>query len=841
MDNNRKELDIAIHGKIDDIQLTHEMRESFLEYSMSVIVARALPDVRDGMKPVHRRILYAMNDLGMYSDKPHKKSARIVGEVIGKYHPHGDTAVYETMVRMAQDFSYRYPLVDGHGNFGSVDGDQPAAMRYTEARMSKVAMELVKDLNKDTVDFIDNYDGEEKEPLVLPSRLPNLILNGSMGIAVGMATNMPTHNLRETVDAIDAVMENPDITVTELMQYLPGPDFPTGGYILGRAGIRKAYETGRGSIMMRSKCDIETMDNGKKRIIVREIPYGVNKSSMVEKIANLAREKVVEGITDLRDESNMDGIRVVIELRKDITQPEVLLNQLYRLTDLQTSFGINNLALVNGAPKLCGIKDLIRYYIDHQVDVVERRTRFELKKAEERAHILEGLLKAINNIDEVIDIIKSSKDDAEAMAQFNVRYGLDEIQSKAILDMQLRRLTGLQQAKLEDEFNQLNIAIADYKDILANHERVLQIIRDELNELADKYGDQRRTEIIDADYDLEDEDLIPVEQIVVSLSMNGYVKRMPLEMYKTQNRGGHGVKGVSTHSDDDVDKFLTMSTHDYLMIFTNKGKVYRMKGYRIPSGSKTAKGLPIVNLLKLEKDENVMSLISYNPNAEDNPYKFLIFATRNGIVKKTPIEEYEAIRQSGKIAITLREDDELVAVKATTGEDDIILAASKGKACRFCEDNARSKGRTASGVKGMNLDGGHVVGMAISYEGQYILSVSENGYGKKTPLEEYRRTSRGAKGVKSINITEKNGDLIDVRAVNGDEDLMIMTTAGIFIRISLEQVGNYSRNTQGVKLLTMKDGGKVQTCAIVEHQEEEVDESGENTEESNENVDNTQD
>ena len=816
---DNKELDITIHGKIEEVEISKEMKESFLEYSMSVIVARALPDVRDGMKPVHRRVIYAMNDLGMYSDKPHKKSARIVGEVIGKYHPHGDSSVYLTMVRMAQNFSYRYPLVDGHGNFGSIDGDPPAAMRYTEARMSKISMELMRDLNKDTVNFIDNYDGEEKEPEVLPSRFPNLLVNGSMGIAVGMATNMPPHNLKECADAIVEVARNPEISIVELMNYIKGPDFPTGAYILGRAGIKKAYETGRGSVIMRAKCDIEPMDNGKKRIIVREIPYNVNKSELVEKIANLVREKVIEGITDLRDESNMDGVKIVIELRKDI-QAEVLLNQLYRLTALQSSFGINNLALVNGVPKILNIKDIIQLYLNHQIEVIERRTRFELKKAEERAHILNALLIAIDNIDEILNIIRSSKDDLEASQRMFDRFNLDEIQAKAILDMQFRRLTGLQRNKISEEYKELNISIDDYKDILAKPERVKEIVINELEEIADKFGDERRSEIIDADYDVEDEDLIPVEDIVVSLTMNGYIKRMPLDTYKIQNRGGKGIKGMNTHEDDVVDQFLTLSTHDWLMIFTNTGKVYRMKGYRVPSASRNSKGLPIVNLLKLEKNEKVLSMITYSPG---DSAEYLFFATKCGLVKRTNVSEFENIRQSGKIAITLKEDDELVGVKATNGNDEIILAASNGKAVRFNETDVRSMGRTASGVRGMNVDGSQLVGIAVASEGKYVLSISEKGYGKKTLIEDYRLTSRGTKGVKAINITEKNGSLVNVRTVNGDEDLMLMTSEGIFIRINLSQVGEYSRNTQGVKLVSIKDDNRVVTCAVVEHQEDEED------------------
>ncbi|MBE6113601.1 MAG: DNA gyrase subunit A [Erysipelotrichaceae bacterium] len=816
-----KELDESIHGKISPIEISKEMRESFLEYSMSVIVARALPDVRDGMKPVHRRIIYAMNDLGMYADKPHKKSARIVGEVIGKYHPHGDTAVYETMVRMAQDFSYRYPLVDGHGNFGSIDGDGAAAMRYTEARMSKISMELMKDINKETVDFIDNYDGEEKEPVVLPSRFPNLLVNGTMGIAVGMATNMPPHNLKETINAILAIMEDPDISVIELMEkYIKGPDFPTGGYILGRSGIKSAYESGKGSIIIRSKTDIHELPNGKKQIVVSEIPYQVNKAVLVEKIANLVREKMIEGITDLRDESNREGIRIVIELRRDV-QAEVLLNQLFRMTALQSTFGVNNLALVHGVPKLLGIKEMLQHYLDHQVDVVTRRTRYELRKAEERAHILEGLRIALDHIDEIIHIIRTSKDDPEAISRMNSDFGISEIQGKAILDMQLRRLTGLSRQKIEDEYADLVNLITDLKEILANHSRVLDVIRNELLDIANRYGDERRTEIIDADYEMEDEDLIPVEDIVVALTMNGYIKRMPVDTYRTQNRGGRGVKGMATHNDDAVDQIMTMSTHDWLLIFTNRGKVYRMKGYRIPASSRNSKGLPVINLLNLDKDEKVKAMIKVNDSDEG---KYLFFVTKLGLVKRVPREEFESIRQSGKIAITLKDEDELVGVKPTMGDDEIIIAGANGKAVRFNEQDVRPMGRTASGVKGFNVDDSCVVGIALASEGKYILSVSEKGYGKKSELDDYRITNRGAKGVKTMNITEKNGQLVSVRSVNGDEDLLIMTSEGVFIRIALSQVGVYSRNTQGVKLVNVGDNTTVVAVAVIEASESEEEE-----------------
>ena len=818
------------HGNIKTTNISSEMRTSFLDYSMSVIVARALPDVRDGMKPVHRRILYAMNDLGIVADKPHKKSARIVGEVIGKYHPHGDTAVYETMVRMAQDFSYRYPLVDGHGNFGSVDGDGAAAMRYTEARMSKISMELLRDINKDTVDWMDNYDGEEHEPVVLPCRFPNLLVNGTTGIAVGMATNIPPHNLGETIDAVFAIMDNPDITVMELMEdYISGPDFPTGGYILGRAGIKQAYETGRGSIMIRSKVQVEDMPKVKKQIIVTEIPYVVNKAALVEKIASLVREKLIEGITDLRDESNMEGIRIVIELRKDV-QSDVILNQLYRMTSLQTSFGVNMIVLVDNAPRQLGLKDVLQCYLDHQIDVTVRRTRFELKKAEDRAHILEGLKIALDHIDEIITLIRNSKDTSIAMNGLMENFGLSEIQAKAILDMQFRRLTGLERQKIEEEYDGLMAQITDLKDILNNHSRVLEIIRTELSEIKEKYNDKRRSEIIDAEIDMQDEDLIPQEDVVITMTVNGYVKRIPVDTYRLQNRGGKGIKGMSMHEDDIVDQFLTMMTHDYLLMFTNLGKVYRIKGYQVPLASRTSKGIPIVNLLNLDKNEKVLAMVPVE--RENSPAKFLFFVTAQGIVKRVPIEEFENIRQSGKIAINLRDGDELISAKPTTGSSQILIAAANGQAIRFNETDVRPMGRTATGVKGFNVNGSRVIGMTTDFEGQYILSVTEKGYGKKSKLEDYRMTNRGGKGVKTVQVTEKNGPLVFLRAVNGDEDCLIMTNEGIVIRISLEKVSVYSRNTQGVKLISVEDDQSVSTVAIVYKSEddEETEEDTENNE-----------
>ena len=806
--------------KLKEVDISKEMRKSFLDYSMSVIVDRALPDVRDGLKPVHRRILHAMNELGIVASKPFKKSARIVGEVIGKYHPHGDTAVYDAMVRMAQDFSYRYMLVQGHGNFGSMDGDGAAAMRYTEARMSKIAMELLRDINKNTVDFGPNYDGEETEPKVMPARFPNLIVNGAVGIAVGMATNIPPHNLTETIDATFAVMDDPDITVMELMDnYIKGPDFPTGGIILGRSGIRQAYETGRGSIITRSKYHVEEMGNGKNRIVVTEIPYQVNKANLISKIADLVREKQVDGITYLNDESNRDGIRIVIELRKDV-QVEVVMNQLFRLTSLQTSFGVNMLALVNGAPKQMGIKEMLQHYVDHQIDVVVRRTQFDLKKAEDRAHILEGLRIALDHIDEIIRLIRESQNDAEARSGLMERFKLTEIQANAILEMRLRRLTGLERDKIENEYQELLKTIADLKDILANHSRVIQIIKDELTEVKNRFGDPRRTEISEADYSMEDEDLIPVEDVVITMTTNGYIKRMPIDTYRTQNRGGRGVKGMSVNEDDIVELLTTMSTHDYLMLFTNLGKVYRMKGYKIPSAGRTAKGLPVVNLLNLDKEEKVRALVPVNPESES---EYLLFVTQNGLVKRTPMSEFDSIRQNGKIAITLRDDDELMGVKETTGDDEIIIAGSNGKAVRFHEDGIRAMGRTASGVKGFNVDGSVVVGVATSRDGTHLLAVSENGYGKRTAIEEYRLTTRGAKGVKTINITQKTGDLVSVRAVNGDEDVMIITNTGIIIRIAVENIGIYSRNTQGVNLINVGEDESVAKIAIVDKEEEAED------------------
>ncbi|MBM6765351.1 DNA gyrase subunit A [Faecalicoccus pleomorphus] len=804
---------------IEDVEISKEMRESFLDYSMSVIVQRALPDVRDGMKPVHRRILHAMNMLGITSGVAHKKSARIVGEVIGKYHPHGDTAVYDAMVRMAQDFSYRYPLVDGHGNFGSLDGDGAAAMRYTEARMSKISMEMMRDINKDTVDFVPNYDGEESEPVVLPSRIPNLLINGSVGIAVGMATNIPPHNLGETIQAIFRIMDDPDVSVPELMEVIKGPDFPTGGMILGRKGIRQAYETGRGSIMIRSKYRIEELENGKKRIIFYEIPYQVNKLNLIKKMADLIRDKEIQGVTYLNDESNREGIRIVLELKKDV-QEEVILNQLFRLTPLQTSFGINMLALENGRPKQLSLKEILNDYLNHQVEVIVRKTKFDLKKAKDRAHILEGLRIAMDHIDQVIHLIRSSKKDEAGLIQdLCETFGLTEIQAKAILAMQLRRLSGLERDKIEKEYQEILMTIADLEDILANHDRVLQIIREDLTEINEKYGDDRKTEISDASFDMEDEDLIPVEDSIIMLTESGYIKRQPVDTYHTQNRGGRGIKSLTLNEEDSIDTLISMSTHDWLLLFTNKGRVYRMKGFNIPIASRTAKGLPIINLLTLEKDEKVKVLLPI-PKEHDH-IKTLLFVTRNGIAKRTALNEFDNINRNGKIAISLKEEDELAFVKATTGDDEVMIAGSNGKAVRFKEDQIRMMGRNAAGVLGFNCDGSYVVGVCLSNEGNTVLSVSENGYGKRSDFEEYRLTSRGKKGVRTINITEKTGNLVSVKAVNGDEDAMIVSSSGIMIRISLASVGVYGRNTQGIKLIHLTEGSKVTKVTLVDHDEDE--------------------
>lgn len=813
------------HGNMKEVNISSEMREDFLSYSMSVIIDRALPDVKDGMKPVHRRVIWAMYDAGFTPDKQHVKSANIVGEVMGKYHPHGDTAIYDTMVRMAQPFSYRYPLVDGHGNFGSLDGDGAAAMRYTEARMSKISLELVSDIKKETIDWRDNYDARHKEPVVLPSRFPNLLVNGSMGIAVGMATNMPTHNLGESIDAIIAVMENPDISVVDLMNIIPGPDFPTGGYIVGRGGIKSAYETGKGSIIMRSKVLVEDLPGNKHKLVIKEIPYLVNKQVMYDKIHELAKEKVIEGISDMKDLSNdRNGIRIEIELKKDV-QAEVVLNQLYKLTPVQSSFGVNNNVLVNNVPMLLSLKEIINLYVDHQIDVIKRRTAYDLKEDEKRAHILEGLKIALDNIDRIVEIIKTSRTDEEILAKFNDEFGIDDKQGEAILSMQLRRLSGLSYEKICTELDELYKEIIDLKDILANHSRVLDIIKTELTVIKDKYNDPRRTEIIDGEIDVDDEDLISVDDVIISLSSNGYIKRLPVNTYKTQNRGGRGIKGMTLNEDDIIDQNITMSTHDHLLLFTNKGKVYRVKGYKIPESSRNGKGIPVINIINIEKDEKVTALVPINREWEIKGYLF--FVTKNGLCKRVEAKEFESIRQSGKIAITMKDDDELVTVKPTLGDEEIIIAASNGKAVRFDERGVRAMGRNASGVRGMNVDGSTVIGACTSKEGAQILVVSKYGYGKKTPVEEYRITSRGAKGVKTININESNGELVALKAVNGDEDALIMRNDGVIIRISLSNVSTLGRVTKGVRLIKPEENTYVKTVTLMDHQDEESEEEGE--------------
>lgn len=806
------------HGNMKDVSISTEMRDDFLSYSMSVIIDRALPDVKDGMKPVHRRVLWAMYDGGFTPDKPHVKSANIVGEVMGKYHPHGDTAIYDTMVRMAQPFSYRYPLVDGHGNFGSLDGDGAAAMRYTEARMSKISLELLQDIKKDTIDFKDNYDARHLEPTVLPSRFPNLLVNGSMGIAVGMATNMPTHNLAESINAIIAQIDDPDIELNKLMEIMPGPDFPTGAYIVGRSGIRQAYETGKGSIIIRSKTEIKEMSGGKHMITVKEIPYLTNKQVMYDKIHDLAKNKIVEGISDMRDLSNdRNGIRIEIELKKDV-QPEVVLNQLYKLSPLQSSFGINNNVLVNNAPMLLSLKQIIHYYIEHQIDVITRRTKYDLKQATDRAHILEGLKIAIDNINQIIEIIKSCKDEPEAYQKFFDLFGLDEVQSKAIMDMQMRRLTGLSRDKITLELDDLYKQIADLKDILANHSRLIETLKNELIAIRDKYKDERRTEIIDAEADMEDEDLIPNKDIVISLSTNGYIKRLPIDTYRLQNRGGKGVRGMGLNENDDVDQNIIMNTHDFLLLFTSKGRVYQIKGYKVPESSRNAKGIPVINLIKIEKDEKVRALVSKPATSINNGYLF--FVTKKGLVKRCDASLFENINSNGKIAINLRVDDELIDVQHTSGNSQIIIASSLGQAIHFDERSIRASGRSAAGVKGMNVGEGEVIGMANSDQGNKILVVSKNGYGKMSQLDEYRITARGGKGVRTLKVSDRNGGLVAIKAVNGNEDCLIMRNDGVIIRLHLANVSTTSRVTQGVRLIKVDDNSFVKAVSLIEHQEE---------------------
>ncbi|MEK4520067.1 DNA gyrase subunit A [Psychrobacillus sp. FSL W7-1457] len=801
------------------INISTEMKTSFLDYAMSVIVSRALPDVRDGLKPVHRRILYGMQELGNTPDKPHKKSARIVGDVMGKYHPHGDSSIYDAMVRMAQDFSYRYMLVDGHGNFGSVDGDGAAAMRYTESRMSKIALELLRDINKNTIDYKDNYDGQEKEPVVLPSRYPNLLVNGASGIAVGMATNIPSHHLGEVIDGVLALTENPAITIEELMNIIPGPDFPTGGIILGRSGIRRAYETGKGSILIRAKVEIEQKPSGKEVIIVKEIPYQVNKARLIEKIAELVRDKKIDGITHLADESDRNGMRIVIEVRKDANS-HVLLNNLYKQTALQSSFGINMLALVDNQPKVLNLKEMLYYYLEHQKVVIRRRTQFELNKAEDRAHILEGLRIALDHIDEIIKLIRSSQTGEIAKNGLMEQFDLSERQAQAILDMRLQRLTGLERDKIEEEYKALVQLIEELKFILANEYRVIEIIREEITEIKDRYADKRRTEIVAGGAEVfEDEDLIPVENSVLTLTNKGYIKRLPANTYKSQKRGGRGVQGMGTNEDDFVEHLLYTSTHDTILFFTNNGKVYRARGFEIPEYGRTAKGLPLVNLLGIEKNEHVTAMIPMASFEEDN---YLIFTTKHGVTKRTPVSGFAHIRANGLIAISLREEDELIGVRLTNGKKEIIIGTRQGKLVRFEETDIRSMGRTAGGVRGIRLkDDDYVVGMEIIEPGQEILVVTENGYGKRTPESEYRLQTRGGMGVKTCQITDKNGPLCAVKAVDGSEDLMLITINGMLIRMDVNDISMTGRSTQGVRLMRLSGSELIATVAKVEKEEEE--------------------
>ena len=813
------------------VNIVGEMRKSFLDYSMSVIVARALPDVRDGLKPVHRRILYTLYEEGMTPDKKYQKSANAVGAVMGHYHPHGDSAIYESMVRMAQDFTYRHTLVDGHGNFGSIDGDGAAASRYTEARLAKISMELLRDLNKDTVDFSENYDGQRKEPVVLPSRFPNILVNCNMGIAVGMATNIPPHNLGEVIDGCVAYIDNPDITVTELMQYIKGPDFPTAGVILGNGGIKRAYESGRGAITIRGMATVEETHN-KHRIVITELPYQVNKKALIQRIGELVRDKVIDGISNLSDESALEGIKIVIDVKKE-ANANVVLNNLYKHTQLQTSYGINFLMLVDGSPRTLGLREIIEKYIDHQKHVIYRRCQFDLKRYKDRLHILDGLKIALDNIDRVIKIIRESADDDEAKAGLMSNFSLSEVQSQAILDMRLKRLTGLEKSKIEEEIAELEKLVKELEEILASEEKILEVIKTEMLEIKDKYADERRTHIdmTAIDY-IEDESLIPVENVVITLTNKGYIKRLPADTYKTQNRGGMGVKGMATNEEDFVEHLINATSHDYILMFTNMGKVYRIKGYEIPEYSRQSKGLPIINLLSLDKDEKVTSLLKIS---NDDEYKCLVFATKNGLIKRTDISEFDSIRTNGKKFITLKDNDELVSVKKTTGNDEILMASSNGRMVRFNESTVRIMGRSASGVRGINLDGGILVGMEIVEPNEYVLVITEKGYGKKTPVDEYRITNRGGKGVKTVNITEKNGSIVSFKTVDDSKDLMIITDSGIIIRLAVDKISTMSRVTQGVKLINLKEDSIVSSTSIVDREEVSDDNiNGENIEKESE-------
>ncbi|MCE0453760.1 DNA gyrase subunit A [Brevibacillus sp. AF8] len=819
-------------ARFPKVDISHEMRESFISYAMSVIVSRALPDVRDGLKPVHRRILYAMHDMGLTPDKPFRKSANVVGEVMANYHPHGDSSIYEAMVRMAQDFNMRYMLVEGQGNFGSVDGDPAAAMRYTESRFSKLALELLRDIDKETVDFIPNYDGRKEEPVVLPSRFPNLLLNGASGIAVGMATNIPPHNLTEVIDGVIAMIDNPDITIQDLMKIIKGPDFPTAGEILGYSGIRRAYETGRGSIIMRAKTQIEEDGKGKPRIIVTEIPYQVNKARLVEKIAELVREKKIEGITDLRDESDRKGMRIVMELRRDVI-PKVVLNNLFKHTQMQSTFGVNMLALVDSRPRVLNLRDMLYYYLEHQRVIIRRRTEYDLKQAEARAHILEGLRIALDHIDEIISLIRSSQTTEEARTGLMENYSLSYEQAQAILDMRLQRLTGLEREKIENEYQELMVKIAELRAILADEGKIYAIIREELGEIKEKFGDARRTEITFDENHIEDADLIPEEDVVITLTHDGYIKRLPVSTYRSQKRGGRGVQGLGTKDDDFVEHLYITNSHDYIMFFTSKGKVYRLKGFEIPDLSRTAKGTPIINLIQIEKGERVSAVI---PVKEFDQEHYLFFATKKGIIKKTTLESYENIRKGGLIAVNLRDDDELIGVRLTDGQQEIIMGTHKGMSVRFNEGDVRTMGRNATGVKGITLDDDDdVIDMDVIKPNAEVLIVTANGYGKRTPVDEYRIQSRGGKGIKTHNVTDRSGPVVGLKVVEPEEDLMIITTSGIIIRTEMKGISVMGRYTQGVKLIRLSENEQVGSVAKCPPTEEE-DMSDEDVEEGIEDM-----
>ena len=812
-----------------NVNLTKEMKTSFIDYAMSVIVSRALPDVRDGLKPVHRRILYGMNELGVTPDKPHKKSARITGDVMGKYHPHGDSSIYEAMVRMAQWWSYRYMLVDGHGNFGSMDGDGAAAQRYTEARMSKIALEMLRDINKNTVDFVDNYDANEREPVVLPARFPNLLVNGATGIAVGMATNIPPHNLGETIDAVKLVMDNPEVTTKDLMEVLPGPDFPTGALVMGKSGIHKAYETGKGSIVLRSRTEIEETKTGRERIVVTEFPYMVNKTKVHEHIVRLVQEKRIEGITAVRDESNREGVRFVIEVRRDASA-NVILNNLFKMTQMQTSFGFNMLAIQNGVPKILSLRQILDAYIEHQKEVVTRRTQFDKEKAEARAHILEGLLIALDHIDEVIRIIRASETDEEAQAELMSKFKLSERQSQAILDMRLRRLTGLERDKIQSEYDELIALIADLADILAKPERVAQIIKEELDEVKRKFGDKRRTELMVGEVlTLEDEDLIEESDVLITLSNKGYIKRLDQDEFTAQRRGGRGVQGTGVKDDDFVRELVSTSTHDHLLFFTNKGRVYRLKGYEIPEYGRTAKGLPVVNLLKLDEGESIQTIINVESERSDDAYLF--FTTRAGIVKRTSVKEFANIRQNGLKALNLKDEDELINVLLTEKDTDIIIGTKLGYAVRFNQSSVRSMSRSATGVKGVNLrEGDAVVGARVITDQDEVLIITEKGYGKRTVATEYPTKGRAGKGMKTANITDKNGRLAGLLTVKGDEDLMVITDTGVMIRTNVANISQTGRSTMGVKVMRLDENAKIVTFTTVAAAEKEEVEAKNETE-----------